>query len=104
MAEHANDLIPFLLWLIVAVGSALLGLVVWIGKRLHDNVDSLPALIAEKVKAVHDEILQSIKELRTTQKKLEEDMRSHVANLDRRVLALEVRDEVKRSVRFTDSP
>ena len=99
MLEHSSDVIPLLLWMIIVVGGLLLSLVLWIGKRLHDNVEGLPSLIAAKVKIVHDEILQSIGELRTTQKRLEEDLRHHVANLDRRVLAIEVREEVRTSLR-----
>lgn len=91
MLEHASDIIPVLLWLIVGVGGTLFALIVWLGQRLYNYIEKIPSMIAEKVKQVHDDLLRQVTDLNSTQRRLEEDMRHHVAGLDRRVIALEVR-------------
>lgn len=91
MTEHAAEIIPLLLWMVVVVGAALVGLIVWIGKRLHAKVDELPDMVSVKVKSVHDEILRQMEAMNSTQKDLERDLRTGLAAMDRRVIALEVR-------------
>jgi hypothetical protein len=87
----ANEVIPFLWGLIVVITGGLISLVLWTGARLQTNVDMLPDIIAKKVEAVHHELLGNLSEISDTQKKLEYDVRSSTASIDRRVLALEVR-------------
>ena len=95
MTEHSADIIPLLLWLIVMVGGALLSLVLWIGRRLQNNVDELPGKISEQVGAVHAEILARMDDMNKTHKKLETDMRGSLSEIDRRVVRLEVRCNMK---------
>ena len=95
MTEHSADIIPLLLWLIVMVGGALLSLVLWIGRRLQNNVDELPGKISEQVGAVHSEILARMDDMNKTHKKLETDMRGSLSEIDRRVVRLEVRCDMK---------
>lgn len=91
MAEHAQEIVPLLLWMVVVVGAALLALVLWVGKRMQTAVDKMPELVTKKVQTLHDEILRKMDEMNKTHKELERDIRSAMTELDRRVVALEVR-------------
>lgn len=94
MVDHASDVIPLLLWMIVAVGGALFSLIIWLGQRLYNYIEKIPTMIAEKVKQVHEDLLYQMRELGATQRKLEEDVRSKTTDLDRRMVKLEVRCEL----------
>jgi len=94
MIEHANEIIPLLVWMIVTIGGGLLALLIWIGQRIQKKVDDLPEQISEKVRKVHDDILERMDTLNATQSKLEQDIRERLARLDRRVVRLEVRCEM----------
>lgn len=97
MLDHASDVIPLLLWMIIGVGGALFGLIIWLGQRLYNYIERIPAMIAEKVKQVHDDLLRQVTDLSNVQRRLETDLRSHVTNLDRRMIALEVRCDMHHS-------
>lgn len=90
MTEHASELIPLLAWMILAVGGALLGLLIWIGRRLQDKVDALPAQVSAQVSKVHDDIVKEMADMNKTQARLERDVREQLSTLDRRVTKLEV--------------
>ena len=90
MIVQSQDVIQLLLWMIVAVGGALLTLLIWTWKRVQDNVDGLPEQISKKVQSVHSEIVSELKEMNATQSALERDLRSQFTKLDRRVIRLEV--------------
>lgn len=91
MQEHANDVIPLLLWMIVAVGGGLLGLLIWIGRRLQHKVDELPSQVSSQVSKVHDELIKQMQTMNDTHARLEKDVREQITSLDRRVVRLEVR-------------
>lgn len=78
--------IKILVWLVVTVGTALLGLITFIGKRLLIKLDSLD----EKIKESTDPIVETLE-------KLEEDLRSGYASLDRRLLKLEISGQDRRN-------
>ena len=94
MTEHAQDIVPLLLWMIVVVGGALLALLIWTWKRVQNKVDGLPDQISEKVRVVHSEIVAEMKAMNTTQAALERDLRSQFSKLDRRVIRLEVLQDI----------
>jgi hypothetical protein len=95
MLEHAQDVIPLLLWMVVVVGGALLTLLVWTWKRVQTRVDGLPDQISEKVRLVHTEIVAEMKTMNATQAALERDLRGQFAKLDRRVIRLEVMQDIR---------
>lgn len=76
------------------VGGGLLAMLVWTWKRVQNKVDVLPAEIAEKVQTVHAEIVSEMKEMNATQAALERDLRGKFAKLDRRVIRLEVIQDI----------
>lgn len=94
MTEHASEIIPLLAWMILVVGGALLGLLIWIGDRLQRKVDQLPAQVSVQVEKVHAEIIAKMAEMNTTHSRLERDVREQYSNLDRRVTVLEVSCEI----------
>lgn len=94
MIEHSRDIIQLLLWLIIVIGGGLLSLLIWIWKRVQTKVDALPSSIAEKVQTVHAEIVTEMKEMNATQAALERDLRGQFAKLDRRVIRLEVIQDI----------
>lgn len=73
MTQHAAEILPVVIWIMVALGSALIGLLSWIGafvwKRLGD--------IAELLRAI------------------ERDLRADLSDLDRRVAKIEGRCSVQ---------
>lgn len=94
MNEHASDILPMLMWMIVVVGGALLGLLTWIGNRLHTKVEELPAQVSVQVEKVHAEIVSKMAEMNATHARLERDLREQHSKLDRRVTVLEVSHEL----------
>lgn len=94
MTEHASEIIPLLAWMIVAVGGALLSLLVWIGHRLQAKVDALPTQVAAQVAKVHDDIVKEMADMNETHARLERDVREQFSKLDRRVTTLEIRCEM----------
>jgi cell division protein FtsB len=90
MTEHASEIIPLLAWMILAVGGALLGLLIWIGKRLQAKVDALPDQVSVQVSKVHDAIVKEMADMNRTHASLERDVREQFSKLDRRVTKLEV--------------
>jgi hypothetical protein len=95
MTEHSTEVIQLLLWLIVLVGGGLLAMLAWTWKRVQNKVDVLPQEIALKVQTVHEEIVAEMKEMNATQAALERDLRSQFTKLDRRVIRLEVLQDVR---------
>lgn len=83
-----------LAWMIVAVGGALLGLLIWIGQRLQARVDALPAQVSGQVEKVHKAIVDQMADMNKTHARLERDVREQFSSLDRRVTKLEVRCEM----------
>jgi len=94
MTEHTQDIVSLLLWMIVAVGGCLLSLLIWTWQRVQTKVDNLPDQISKKVYTVHAEIVKEMRELNVTQAALERDLRGQFAKLDRRVIRLEVLQDV----------
>jgi uncharacterized protein YoxC len=94
MTEHASEIIPMLAWMIIAVGGALLGLLVWISQRLQAKVDALPDQVSVQVSKVHDAIVREMADMNKTHARLERDVREQFSQLDRRVTKLEVRCEM----------
>lgn len=90
-ADYAKDVVPLLLWMIVAVGAALLMLLTWIGQRLQKKVDDLPDTVTKQVSAVHSEIIKQMQAMNETHRGLEKDVRQQVTDLDRRLTVVEVR-------------
>lgn len=91
MIEHATDIIPLLIWMILAVGGALLGLLVWIGQRIQTKVDEIPMQVAKKVDGIHAELLSKVDEIKRDQAGMARDLRAEHTSLDRRVTILETR-------------
>jgi hypothetical protein len=89
MLEYAQEIVPFLIGVIIAVGSALISLVVYIGRRMDKKVEALPALVATKVAKVHDEILVQLSIMNLTHKELEHDLRIQGNDVERRLTRLE---------------
>lgn len=94
MEFHVDQVINILFGMIGAVGAALVALLVWIGQRLQNKVDELPGIISLKVSAVHDQIVADMATMNKTMAELERDVRERFSDLDRRVVRLEVRDEI----------
>lgn len=95
MKEHAADILPILSWIIVMVGGALIALVGVVYRMLEKRVDKLPDQVAGQVSKVHDELIEQMKLMNDTQKRLEHDMRESLTQLDRRVVRLEVRCDMQ---------
>lgn len=93
MIEHATEVIPLLYVMIVSVGGSLLGLIVWIFKRLQDKVDEIPGHVATKVDSIHAELLKKVDDIRDDQHDMARDLRAELTSLDRRVLKIELRCE-----------
>lgn len=93
MTEHATDIIPMLIWMIIAVGGALLSLLIWIGQRIQVKVDEIPNQVARKVDAIHAELLAKVDDIRDDQHDMAKDLRAELTSLDRRVLKIELRCE-----------
>lgn len=91
MIEHATDIIPLLIWMILAVGGSLLALLVWIGSRIQSKVDEIPGQVAKKVDAVHAELLAKVDDIKKDQHNMSHDLRAELTSLDRRLVKVEVR-------------
>lgn len=91
MTEPVIEIVPVLVWMIVAVGGALLGLLLWIGKRLQQRVDQLPSQVSAQVSKVHDAIVKEMADMNVTHARFERDVREQFSLLDRCVTKLEVR-------------
>lgn len=89
-----DSVVPLLTWMIVAVGGALLGVLLWIWRRVQKHVDELPERVSAQVGKVHAELVEQMKEMNATHSKLEHDLREQFTQLDRRVVRLEVLKEV----------
>lgn len=94
MTNPVIDVMPLLAWMILAVGGALLALLIWVGQRLQAKVDELPAQVSMQVKEVHAEIVTKMAEMNATHGRLERDVREQLTLLDRRVTRLEVSSEI----------
>jgi len=92
--EHASEIIPFLLWMIVMSGGAIISLLIWIGQRIQKKVDEIPDQVAEKVDKIHAELIGKVDAIQKTQSELERDLRAEYTGLDRRLTKLETRCEI----------
>lgn len=91
--------------MIVVVGGALITLILWIWRRLQKNVDAMPKVVSDSVKALHDELLkkmdtmtamhkEQMSEMNKTHRELERDIRNSLTELDRRLVAVEIRCDI----------
>jgi len=94
MLEHNEQVVQVLVWMIITVGAGLLSLLIWIGRRIQFNVDQLPETISKKVGEVHRQLVKDMGEIKDTISELERDIRAEHSNLDRRVVILEVKDQI----------
>ena len=99
VASNAIDITGLLVWLIIAIGGSLLGLLGWIGHRLHSKVDDLPVQVGAQVEKVHEDLLKEVRDIRGTQIILERDIRDEVTKLDRRVTKVEASCDIRHQIR-----
>lgn len=69
MTQHAAELLPFVIWIVVALGSALIGLLSWLGALVWKRLGEITELL----------------------RAIERDLRADLVDLDRRVSKIEGR-------------
>lgn len=84
-----ETVIQVLLWMIVVVGAALVGLLMWIGNRLQKKVDEMPEQIKVHVQTTLNAVSDKLDAIGDRMQNIERDLRSDLADLDRRVVRLE---------------
>lgn len=89
MTEHAGEVINLLLFMVLATGGTLIGLLVWVGQRLQSKVDELPGVIERKLDDLHRQVMADTRSLGDTLAKIERDLRGELTYLDRRVTRIE---------------
>ena len=54
MDAHAAELLPFLMWLLVVLGSAFCGLLAWLGNKVVTRLEGIESALKE-MKSEHGE-------------------------------------------------
>lgn len=95
MDTNSISVVPVLLWMVVATGTALISLLIWIGRRTDRKIEEIPKNVSIQVAKVHDEIVSQMQRMNDTHQRLESDMRAQGADIDRRVTRLEARCDMQ---------
>lgn len=91
MAEHSQEINYFLIWAVLALGSAFVGLSVWSVKRLIAQLDGMRTGFSAELSGIRAEVKQT----NATLGAIERDLRGDLADLDRRMARVELRCDIE---------